>query len=78
MDQDYTVFNYRTQILQKDLKYQFITIVAQPGMKPAPKFVLPGHRKEKTGKNPPPSPPRRVDHGYLENIVGHHSGYGLL
>ena len=57
-DQDDTVLNYRTPIPQRQLKYQVRTIVAQPGMKPAPKCVLPGNSKEKTGKEPPP---RRFD-----------------
>ena len=48
--QDYTIFNYVLPIPQKDLKSQDRTIVAGPGMNPAPKFVLPGHNKEKVGK----------------------------
>ena len=54
LDQDYTVFDYRPPRLQKHLKSQDRTIVAQPGMNPVPKFVLPGHSKEKFGKEPPP------------------------
>ena len=50
--QDYTVFNYVLPIPQKYLKSQVRTIVAQPGMNPSPKFLLPGHSKEKTGKEP--------------------------
>ena len=50
----YNVFKYRPPIPQKDLNSQGITIVAQAGMKPAPKFVLPGHRKEKIGKETSP------------------------
>ena len=60
--QYYTVFDYGPPSPQKYLKYQFITIVAQPWMNPVPKFVLPGHSKEKTGKEPPPTPPICVDH----------------
>ena len=48
--QDYTVFNYRPPIPQKYLKPQDRTIVAGPGMKPAPKYVLPGHNKDNFGK----------------------------
>ena len=45
--QDYTGFNYGPLILQKYLKPQDRTIVEGPGMNPATRFVLPGHRKEK-------------------------------
>ena len=54
VDQDYTIFNYGPPIPQKDLKSQYRTIVTGPGMKPAPKFVLPWHSKDITGKEPPP------------------------
>ena len=54
MDQYYTVFNYINPIPQKDVKYQDRKIVSGPGVKPAPKFVLPGHSKENFGKEPPP------------------------
>ena len=47
VSQHYTVFNYRPSSPQKYLKSQYRTIVAGSGMKPAPKFVLPGHSKEK-------------------------------
>ena len=60
VDQDYNVFNYRPPIPQKDLNYQVITIVDQQGMKPAPKFVLPGHSKEKNWEG---NPLICVDHG---------------
>ena len=43
--QYYTVFNYGPPIPHKDLKSQVRTIVAQPGMKPAPKIILPGYSK---------------------------------
>ena len=52
--QDYTVFNHGPPIPQKDLKSQDRTIVAGPGMKPAPIFFLPGHIKKNIGKAPPP------------------------
>ena len=52
--QYYTVFNYGSPIPQKDLKSKVRTILAQPGMKTAPKFTLPGHSKEKLGRTPPP------------------------
>ena len=52
--QDYTVFNYVLPIPQKYLKSQVRTIVANPGINPATEFVLQGHSKEKTGKEPPP------------------------
>ena len=58
--QDYTVFDYVPASPQKDLKSQGRTIVAQPGMKLAPKFLLPEHRKEEIGKEPPP---RGFDNG---------------
>ena len=51
--QDYTVFSYGPQRPQKYLKPQNKKILAGPGMKPAPKFVLPEHIKEKTEKDPP-------------------------
>ena len=50
VDQDYSIFNYGPPIPQKDLKSQYRTIVTGPGMKPAPKFVLPVNIKEKVGK----------------------------
>ena len=43
--QYYTVFNCGPPRPQKYLKPQYITIVAGPGMKPVPKFILPGHSK---------------------------------
>ena len=52
--QYYTVFNYGPSRPQKDLNPQDITIVAGPGINPEPKFVLPGHIKEKVGKETPP------------------------
>ena len=58
--QDYTVFNYGSPKSQKFLKYQYMTIVSRPGVNPAPKFVLPGHRKEKFQKE---ITPRCVYHG---------------
>ena len=54
VDQYYTVFNYGPRRPHKDLNYQDRTIMDQPGINTAPKFVLPGHRKEKFGKEPPP------------------------
>ena len=48
--QDYTVFNYRPPRPQKDLKSQDRTIVAGPGMKSVPNFLLPGNSKEKVSK----------------------------
>ena len=51
--QDYNFFNYVPPIPQKDLNLQDRTIVARPGMKPSPKYFLPGHSKEKVGKDPP-------------------------
>ena len=51
--QDYIVFNYGPPIPQKYLNPQDRTIVASPGMKLAPKFVLPEHSKEKAVKKPP-------------------------
>ena len=38
--QDYTFFNYGSPITWKYLKYQERTILAWPGMKPAPIFLL--------------------------------------
>ena len=52
--QDYIFFNYRTPRPQKDLNTQDVTILAGPGMKPAPKRFLPGHRKYKVVKEAPP------------------------
>ena len=52
--QYYTFFNYKTPITQRDLKYEYRTIVAGPGMKPAPNFFLLGHIKNKVGKKTPP------------------------
>ena len=52
--QDYTVFNYGPSIPQKYLNLQDRSIVARPGMKPSPKYFLPGNRKKKVGKDPPP------------------------
>ena len=54
VDQYYTVFNYGPPSPQKDLKSQEITVVSGPGMKPAPIFSLPGHRREKTEMETPP------------------------
>ena len=51
--QYYIVFNYGPPIPQKYLNTQDRTIVTGPGMNPAPKFVLPGHSKEKNEKDPP-------------------------
>ena len=61
--QYYTVFNYRPSRPQKDLNSQDITIVAWPGMKPEPRYVLAGNSKEKVGKDPLPPHPRCVDNG---------------
>ena len=58
--QDYTVFNYGPSIPQKELNPQDITIVARPGIKPSPKYFLPGNSTEKVGRDPPP---KCVDHG---------------
>ena len=66
-----TIFNYGPQRPQKDLKYQDRIILAGPGVNPAPNFFLPGHSKEKVGKE---TPHRYVDHEQLRNIVDHHSG----
>ena len=52
--QYYTVLNYGTPTPQKDLNPQDRTIVARPGMKPAPKFVLLGHSKYKVWNETPP------------------------
>ena len=54
VSQDYTAFNYVPPRTQKYLKSQDRTIVAGPGMNSVPKIVLPGHSKEKVGKEPPP------------------------
>ena len=43
--QYYTVFSYGPPIPHNNVNPQVIKIVAQPGMKPAPKFVLTGHSK---------------------------------
>ena len=51
--QYYTVSRYGNPIPQKDLKYQDKKIVAGPGMKPTPKWFLPGYSKEKVGKETP-------------------------
>ena len=53
MAQDYTVFDYGPPIPQKYLKSQYRTIVAGPGMKPAPNVFHPGHSKDKTEKGIP-------------------------
>ena len=45
VDQDYTIFNYGPPIPHKYLNPQYRTVAAGLRMKPAPKFVLPGHRK---------------------------------
>ena len=58
--QDYNVSNYRPPIPQKYLNLQDRTIVARPGIKPSPKYFLPGHSKEKVGKDPPP---KCINHG---------------
>ena len=54
VDQDYTVFKYGPPSPQQVIKSQGRAILAQAGMKPAPKFVLPGHNKEEIRKEPPP------------------------
>ena len=54
LNQDYTFLNYGPPRPQKYLKPQDRTIVAVPGMKPEPNFVLPGHIKQKFGKETPP------------------------
>ena len=54
MDQDYTVFNYGPPTPQKYLKSQDRTIVSGPGMNPELKCVIPGHIKDKVGKEIPP------------------------
>ena len=51
--QDYTAFNYGPPRPQKYLNPQDRKIVAGPGMNLAQKFVLPGHSKEKVGKETP-------------------------
>ena len=48
--QYYTVFIYGPQLPQKDVNYHDRTIVTWPGVNPAPKFVLPGNREDKFGK----------------------------
>ena len=50
---DYTFFKDGPPIPQKYLNTQDRIIVVRPGMKPAPKFVLAGHIKEKIGKETP-------------------------
>ena len=52
--QCYIVFKYVPPSPQKDLNSQYRTIVAGPGMNPAPAFVLLRHRKDKTVKETPP------------------------
>ena len=52
--QYYTVFNYIPPRLHKDVKFQGRKIVAGPGAKPAPTFILQGYSKEKFGKETPP------------------------
>ena len=54
VSQEYNVFNHRPPSPQKDLKPQVRTLVDQPGMKPAPKFVLPEQSKYIIGKEHPP------------------------
>ena len=53
MNQYYNVFKYGPPIPQRYVNPQDIIIVARPGMNPAPKFVLPGHSKEKILKKTP-------------------------
>ena len=48
-----TTFNYEPLRPHKCLNPQYITIVAVPGMKQAPEFVLPGHSKRMLGMKPP-------------------------
>ena len=57
---DYTFLNYEPPRPQKYLNPQERKKVAGPGMNPAPIVFLPGHSKEKVGKEPPP---RYVDNG---------------
>ena len=54
VDQDKKKIDCVPPIPQKYLNSQYRTIVAGPGMNPAPKFILPGHSKEKVGKETPP------------------------
>ena len=51
--QDYTVFDYGSPIPHEDVKSQYRTVVAGPGFNLAPKYFLPGNRKEKFGKETP-------------------------
>ena len=53
VSQDCTIFNYVPPSSHEYLKYQGRTIVAQSVIKPVPKTFLPGHSKEKIGKEPP-------------------------
>ena len=57
---DYTFLNYRLPRPQKYLNPQERKKVAGLGMNPAPIVFLPGHSKEKVGKE---TPPRYVDNG---------------
>ena len=65
--QDYTVFNCGHPRPHKYLKSQGITIMAQPGINPAPNFFFPRHIKEETGKAPPPPDSLIVDN--LETLL---------
>ena len=56
--QYYNVFNHVPQIPQKDLKSQVKTILAQPGMNPAPNLFIRAQQKE----NWEGTSPRYVDH----------------
>ena len=47
--QDHNVFNHVTPIPHKEVNPQYRTIVSGPGVKSAPKIVLPGNSKDKVG-----------------------------
>ena len=53
VDKYYDVFNCRTPIPHKYVNYQYITIVSEPGVNPASKYVPPDNSKEKFWKEPP-------------------------
>ena len=73
VDQYYTSFKNVPPIPQKDVNYQYITIVAWTGVK-SPPPPLPVNSKGKVEKDPThPSHPIYVVHGYLGNIIDHHS-----
>ena len=52
--QDYTAFSYGPPSPYKYLNHQNIAMVAVPGVKTAPKTILPGNIKDKFRKEPPP------------------------